>query len=174
MFDLDTFIHIVRHVLVAVCVEDFPAWWHSTYANSLIMLMFMRFQLSWFDSSVYQISSSTMEILILCISSCFMEILIRCISSSTLDILIYCILYMVMTAHVRFCISCLFMAIVLLCIQYFYMYLQTCAEIDYCIVLMSCWFFHLGLHYSTSGMDFIMYFDHHPTPLTSHIRGHIL
>ena len=58
-------------------------------------------------------------------------------------------------------VSCLFMAIVLLCIRDCYMYLQSHANIDYCIKLMSGWFFHLGLHYSTSGMDFIMYFDHH-------------
>ena len=76
--------------------------------------------------------------------------------------------------HMTLCISCLFMAIVLLCIRDCYMYLQSDAEIDYCIVLMSGWFFHLGLHYSTSGMDFIMYFGHHVTPLTSHIRGNLL
>ena len=28
MFDVDTFIHIVGHVLVAVCVEDLPNWRH--------------------------------------------------------------------------------------------------------------------------------------------------
>ena len=68
-----------------------------------------------------------------------------------------------------FCISCLFMAIVLLCIWYCSMYLQSHAEIYHCIVLMSGWFFHMGLHYSTCGMDFIMYFDPHVIPLTSHI-----
>ena len=52
MFDLDTSIHIVGYVLVAVCVEDFPDWWHLLYATSLIMLVFMRFQLSWLDSSI--------------------------------------------------------------------------------------------------------------------------
>ena len=111
MFDLDTSIHIKGHVLVAVHVEYLPAWWHSMYATSLIMQVFMRYQLSWFDSSVYQIYSS------------IMEILLYCISSSTLEILIYCILYMVMTTHVTFCIQCLFMAIVLLCIRDYYMYL---------------------------------------------------
>ena len=54
-----------------------------------------------------------------------------------------------------------------------YVYLQSYAKIYHCILLMRGWFFHLGLHYSTSGMD-IMYFDHHVTPLTSHIRGHLL
>ena len=132
MFDLNTSIHIVGHVLVVVCVEDLPAWWHSIYATSLIVLVFMRYYLSWFDSSVYQISSSTMEILIHCIYSSIMEILISCISSSTLEILIYCILYVVMTTHVTFCISCLFMAIVLLCIQDCSMYLQSHADIYHC------------------------------------------
>ena len=46
MFDLDTSIRIVGHVLVAVCVEDFSDWWHLLYATSLIVLVFMRFQLS--------------------------------------------------------------------------------------------------------------------------------
>ena len=39
---------------------------------------------------------------------------------------------------------------------------------------MDGWFFHLGLHHSTFGMDFIIYFVHHVTPLTSHIRGNLL
>ena len=52
------------------------------FATSLIVLVFMRFQLSWLDSSVCQISSAIMEILIHCISSASMEILIHCISSS--------------------------------------------------------------------------------------------
>ena len=39
---------------------------------------------------------------------------------------------------------------------------------------MDGWFFHLVLHHSKYGMDFIMYFGHHVTPLTSHIRGHLL
>ena len=63
-----------------------------------------------------------------------------------MEILIYYILSVAMTTHVTICISCLFMAIVLLCIRDCYMYLQSYTEIDYCIVLMSGWFFHLGLH----------------------------
>ena len=55
MFDLDTFIRIVGHVLVAVCVEDLPGWWHSIYATSLIVPVFMRFHPSWslFQTLVY-------------------------------------------------------------------------------------------------------------------------
>ena len=79
---LDTSIHIVGHVLVVDCVEDLPYWWHFIYATSLIVPVFMRFQLFWLDSSVCQISSSIMEILIHGIYSAFMEILVLCISSS--------------------------------------------------------------------------------------------
>ena len=88
MFDLNTSIPIVGHVLVAVCVEDLSYWWHPLYATSLIMPVLMRFQPSWLDTSVCQIFPATMEILI------------YCISSSILEILIYFILYMVMTTHV--------------------------------------------------------------------------
>ena len=91
-----------------------------------------------------------------------------------MDILIYYILYVAMTTHVTFCISFLFMAITQLCIWDCYMYLQSYVEIDYCTILMDRWFFHLVLHHSTSRLDFIMYFFHHVTPLTSsHIRGHL-
>ena len=69
MFDLDTSIHIVGHVLVAVYVEDLPDWWHLLYAASLIVPVFMRFQLSWIDSSICQTFSVFIEIIILCISS---------------------------------------------------------------------------------------------------------
>ena len=82
MFDLDTSIRIVGHVLVAVCVEDFPDWWHPLYAASLIVPLFMRFQLSWLDSSICQTFLAIMEILICYISSVFMEIMILCIYSS--------------------------------------------------------------------------------------------
>ena len=88
-----------------------------------------------------------------------------------MEILIYYILYMAMTTHVTVCISCLFMAIVLLCIRDCYIYLQLCAKFDHCIVLLDGWFFHLVLHHYTSRMDSIMYFGHHVSPLTSHIRG---
>ena len=81
MFDLNTSIHIVGHVLVAVCV-DRPYWWHLLYATSLIMPVFMRFQLSWRDSSICQTFPATMEILIYYISSAILEIMVFCISSS--------------------------------------------------------------------------------------------
>ena len=46
MLDLKTSIHIVGHVLVAICVEDLPDLWHLLYATSLIVPVLMRFQLS--------------------------------------------------------------------------------------------------------------------------------
>ena len=70
-----------------------------------------------------------------------------------MDILIYYIVYVVMTTHVTISISCLFMAIVHLCIRDYYVYLQLCAEFDYCIGLLDGWFFQLVLHHSTSEMD---------------------
>ena len=73
---------IVGHVLIAVCVEEFPDWWHLLYATSLIVPVFMRFQLSWLDTSIWQMFPATMEILIYCISSTILEIMILCISSS--------------------------------------------------------------------------------------------
>ena len=41
-------------------------------------------------------------------------------------------------------VSCVFMAIVLLCIQDCYMYLQLCAELYYCTMLIGWLVFHLG------------------------------
>ena len=46
MFNLNTSIHIVGHVLIVVCVEELLDWRHIIYATSLIVPVFMRFQLS--------------------------------------------------------------------------------------------------------------------------------
>ena len=66
------------------------------------------------------------------------------------------------------------MAIVLLCIQDRYIYMQLCAEFDYCIVLIGWLVLPLG----SSSLHFwdglIMHFGHRMTPLTSHIRWHLL
>ena len=102
MFDLDTSIHIVGNVLISVCVEDLPDWWHILYAASLIVHVFMRFQLSWLDSSICQMFPTIMEILIHYISLSFMEIMILRIYSSWIFELF--ILYVAMTTHVIFCI----------------------------------------------------------------------
>ena len=91
MFDLDTSILIVGHVLVAVCVEDLPYWWHLLYATSLIMPVFMRFQLSWLDSSVCQTFPAILEIMVLCISSSwrFWSMYIVCGDDHICDIMYY-------------------------------------------------------------------------------------
>ena len=76
--------------------------------------------------------------------------------------------------HMSYFVSCLFMAIVLLCIWDCYIYLQLCVELDHCIVLIGCLVLPLG----SSSLHFwdglIMYFSHHVTPMTSHIRGNLL
>ena len=113
MFELDTSIHRVGHVLEVGYVEDFPDWWHFWYATSLIVPVFMRFQFSWLDSSVCQIYSAIMEILIHCIYSTFMEIMILCIYSSWRFWFIYIVHG---DDHIRHIVSCLSMAIVVLCI----------------------------------------------------------
>ena len=51
-----------------------------------------------------------------------------------------------------------------------HVYLQSHAKIYHCIVLISGWFFHLGLHYSTFGMD-IIYSGHHVTPWPHTLGG---
>ena len=70
--------------------------------------------------------------------------------------------------------SCLFMAIVLLSICDCYIYLQLCAEFDHYIVLIGWLVLPLGFSSLHFWDGLIMYFGHHMTPLTSHIRGHLL
>ena len=124
MFDLDTSIHIVGHVLIAVCVEDLPYWWHLLYATSLIVPVFIRFQLSWLDSSICQIFPATMEILIYYIFSHYGDHGPLYIFIMEILIYVYCTWWW----PLMWCfLSCLFMAIVLLCIWDYYMYFQLCA-----------------------------------------------
>ena len=149
MFDLDTSIHIVGHVLVEVCVEDLPAWWHSIYATSLIVPIFMRCQLFWPYSNVLS------------------DIFIHYWDRYSLYIVrdddhTWYLYIMPIHGHCTLMYPELLYVFAVICIYW----LLYCTD--------ECWFFHLGLHYSTSGMDFIMSFIHHITPLTSHIRGHLL
>ena len=46
------FIRMMGHVPVVVCIEYLRAWWHFIYATSLIVPIFMRYHLSWPDSSI--------------------------------------------------------------------------------------------------------------------------
>ena len=135
MFNLDTSIHIVGHVLVAVCVEYLLDWWHLLYATPLIVPVFMRFQLSWLDSSICQIFPATMEILICYIFSHYGDHGPLYIFIMEILIYVYCTWYHVL---------CLFMAIVLLCIWDCYMYLQLYAELYHCTMLIGWLVFHLG------------------------------
>ena len=103
--------------------------------------------------------------------SVFMEIMILCISS----LWRFWSMYIVRgDDHTCYIVSCLFMAIVLLCIRDCYIYLQLCAKLYHCIVLIGWLVLPLG----SSSLHFwdglIMYFGHCMTPLTSHIRGHLL
>ena len=64
--------HLYSHSRTCTCIglcRTLSIMVHFWYATSLIMSVFMRFQLSWLNSSVCQISSAFMEILVICISS---------------------------------------------------------------------------------------------------------
>ena len=162
MFNLDTSIHIVGHVLIEICVEDLPYWWHLIYATSLIVPVFMRFWLSWLDSSRCQIFPAIMEILIHCISSIFTDIFI-------MEILIY--VYCTWRwPHMSYCIMHIHGHCTLMYLGLLYVF----ADLYHCIVLIGWLVLPLG----SSSLHFwdwlIMYFGHRMTPLTSHIRGHLL
>ena len=141
MFDLDTSIHIVGHVLVVVSVEDLPYWWHPLYATSLIVPVFMRFQLSWLVPVYVDISNHYGDLDLLYIFS-------LCGDHSPLYIFLMEILIYVYCTwrwpHMWYHVVCLFMAIVLLCIQDCYMYLQLYAELYYCTMMIGWLVFHLG------------------------------
>ena len=92
-------------------------------------------------SSTCQTFPATMEILIYCISSAFVEIMVLCISSSWRFWSIYIVRG---NGHICCIVSFLFMAIVLLCIRDCYMYLQLCAKLYHCTMLIGWLVFHLG------------------------------
>ena len=151
MFDLDTSIHIVGHVLIAVCVEYLPDWWHLLYATSMIVPMFIRFQLSWLDSSICQTFLAIMEILIHYISSVFMEIMILCISSSWRfwDSL-YCTWRW---PHMSYCIMPIHGHCTLMYLGLLYVFAVMCRVVS---LYYDDWVVGIPfgiLHHSTSGMD---------------------
>ena len=173
MFDLDTSIHIVGHVLIAVCVEDLLDWWHLLYATSLIRPMFMRVQLSWLiDSSICQTFLAIMKILIHCISSVIMEIMILFISSSWRFWSMY-----IVRGDDHIC-SIMFHAYS----WPVYSYVSgtaicMCSYMQSCIMVL-CWLGGWSSIWVPSSLHFwdglIMYFGHSITPLISYIRGHLL
>ena len=145
---------------------------HFIYATSLIVPVFMRFQLSWLDSSICQTFLVIMEILIHCISSAIMEITILCISSSWRFWSMYIvrgddhlcdILY-----HAYSCPLYSYVSGTAICV---------CTYMQSCIIAL-CWLGGWSSILDSSSLHFwdglIMYFGHHITPLTSHTRGHLL
>ena len=121
------------------------------YAISLIMTVFMRFQLSWLDSIICQTFPVIMGILIHCISSAIIEIMILCISSSWRFWSIYIVCGDDHTCHILYHAYS----------WPLYSYvsgtaISTCSYVQSFIIVLywlDGWFFHWVLHQSTSGMD---------------------
>ena len=128
------------------------------YATSLIVLVFMRFQLSWFDSDVCQISSAFMEILVICISSSWRlwSIYIVHGDDHTCHILYHAYSWPLYSYVSRTAV----------CI---------CSHMQRYLYYIVGW---MVLPPCSSSLHFwdglIMYFGHRITPVTSHIRGHML
>ena len=132
-----------------------PDWWHFIYATSLIVPVFMRFQLSWLDSSVCQISSAIMEIMIRCISSSwrFWSIYIVRGDDHTCHVLDHAYSWPLYSYVFETAIS-------------------TCSYVQSLIIVLYFWMAGSSSLHFWDGL--IMYFGHRITPLTSHIRGHLL
>ena len=128
----------------------------------------MRFQLSWLDSSVCYIFPAIMKILIHYISLSFMDIMILCISLSWRFWYIYIVRGDDHTCHILYHVHCNLMYVGLL-----YVFAVICR--DWLLYYTNGWLVlppgSSSLHFSDR---FIMYFGHQVTPLTSHIRGHLL
>ena len=85
-----------------------------------------------------------------------------------MEILIY--LYcMWRLPNMSYFVSCLFMAIVLL---YIWDCCSTCSHVQSLVIALYCWMASYSSLHFWDGL--IMYFGHRITPLTSHIRGHLL
>ncbi len=123
-------------------------------------------------SSICQTFPATMEILICYISSAFVEIMVLCISSSWRFWSMY-----IVRGDDHICD-----------IMYYayswplYSYVSgtsicTCSCMQSCIIVL-CWLGGWSSIWDPSSLHFwdglIMYFGHRMTPLTSHIRGHLL
>ena len=153
MFNLDTSIHIVGHVLVAVCVEELPDWWHPLYATSLIVPVFMRFQLLWLVPVYVRYFQPLWRSWSIIYLRHFGDHGPLYIFIMEIPIYVYCTWRW---PHMWYHVSCLFMAIVLLCIQDCYMYLQ----LYYCTMLIGWLVFYLGsfitpLHHSRYSYWFV-------------------
>ena len=85
-----------------------------------------------------------------------------------------CILYVAMTTYLISCIMPIHGHCTLMYLGLLYVLAVICRVV---LLYYADWVAGLPfgiLHHSTFGMDFIMYFSHRMTPLTSHIRGHLL
>ena len=101
MFDLDTSIRIVGHVLVAVCVEDLPDWVASLTCYLLDRASVHEISALVTCSSICQTFPATMEILIYCISSALWRSWsFVYLHHGDSDL---CILYVAMTTYVLSC-----------------------------------------------------------------------
>ena len=150
MFDLNTSIRIVGHVLIIVCVKDLPAWCHSTYSNSLIMPVFMRFQFSY----MIPVYVRYLQPLWISWSIVYLQLLWRSwpivyLHHGDSDLLYIvrgddhiCHILYIMPIHGH----CTLMYSWML-----YVFAVICKDI--CTILLDGWFFHLAPHPSTSRMD---------------------
>ena len=116
-------------------------WVHLLYATSLIVPVFMRFQLSWLVPVYVRYFQPLWR-------SWSIIYLQPCGDHGPLYIFIMEILIYVYCTwrwpHMFYHFVCLFMAIVLLCIRDCYMYSQLYAELYYWIMLIGWLVFHLG------------------------------
>ena len=112
MFDLDTSICIVVHVLVAVCASLICYLLNRAIVHEISALV------TWFH--ICQIFPATMEILLYYIFSHYGDHGPLYIFIMEILIYVYCTWRW---PHMWYHVSCLFMAIVLLCIRDCYMYL---------------------------------------------------
>ena len=139
-----------RTCTIEDCVEDLLDWWNFIYATSLIVPVFMRFQLSWLDSSVCQIFPAIMEIMVLCISSSWRSWSYVSLHHGDYDL---CILYVAMTTYVTSCSMPIHGHCALMYVGLLYVLVVICrVELLYYADWVDGLPFGI-LHHSTSGMD---------------------
>ena len=131
----------------SICVEDLLYWWHLLYATSLIVAVFMIFQLSWLDTSVCQIFLAYGDLDLLYIFS-HLEIMILCILYifiMEIPIYVYCTWrwpHMWFHDHRTLMYPGLLYVVAVICRVVLLYYADCVAGLQFGI-----------LHHSTSGMD---------------------
>ena len=159
MFNIDTSIHIVGHVLIADCVEDLPDWWnfmlppwscHCSWdfiSRDLIPVYVRYLQPLWRSWSFVYIHHGYSDLLYI----------VRGDDHT-------CHILYIMPIHIH----CTLMYLRLL-----YVFAIMCRV--WLLYYIVGWMLLPPISSSLHFWDgFIMYFSHHVTPLTSHIRGHLL